>query len=57
MMRELKQMGFSDQGIADAIGGATELEVRAFRKAMGVLPVVKQTADGNIQVTHTAMSI
>merc|ERR1740121_1515817 len=42
MMRSLKELGFSDRGIAEAVGGAGELEVRSMRKAMGVTPVVKQ---------------
>merc|ERR1712226_481425 len=42
MMRSLKQLGFSDKAIAQAVGGAGELEVRSMRKAMGVTPVVKQ---------------
>merc|ERR1740121_3160911 len=42
MMRELKEKGFSDRGIARAVGGATEIDVRKMRKEMGVFPVVKQ---------------
>merc|ERR1740121_2637115 len=42
MMRELKQKGFSDKGIAKAIGGTSELDVRKTRKEMGITPVVKQ---------------
>merc|ERR1712113_1063792 len=42
MMRTLKELGFSDKAIAQAVGGAGELEVRNMRKAMGVTPVVKQ---------------
>merc|ERR1719262_1381751 len=41
-MRTLKTLGFSDKGIADAVGGAGELDVRNIRKGMGVTPVVKQ---------------
>merc|ERR1712137_593312 len=41
MMRSLKEMGFSDQGIATQIG-CSEMDVRSARKAMGVTPVVKQ---------------
>merc|ERR1712137_337837 len=41
MMRSIKTLGFSDQGIATAIG-CTEMEVRHARKSMGVTPVVKQ---------------
>merc|ERR1712190_174776 len=41
MMRTLKQLGFSDKAIAQAIGGASEMDVRSIRKAMGVTPVVK----------------
>merc|ERR1719330_233773 len=42
MMRTLKELGFSDKGIAQAVGGASELDVRKLRKEMGVTPVVKQ---------------
>jgi len=42
MMRTLKEKGFSDKGIAQAVGGASELDVRKLRKEMGVTPVVKQ---------------
>merc|ERR1712190_203884 len=42
MMLELKQKGFSDNGIAKTIGGASELDVRKTRKEMGITPVVKQ---------------
>merc|ERR1712232_1026497 len=41
MMRSIKTLGFSDQGIATAIGCA-EMDVRNARKSMGVTPVVKQ---------------
>ena len=41
-MRHLKVLGFSDMGIAQAVGGASELEVRSMRKAMGITPVAKQ---------------
>ena len=40
-MRELKQTGFSDVQIAHLVG-SKELEVRAYRKKLGVIPVVKQ---------------
>merc|ERR1719277_1999938 len=40
MMRSIKTLGFSDQGIATAIG-CSEMDVRNARKAMGVTPVVK----------------
>ncbi len=39
-MRSVKQMGFSDEQIAH-FTGATELEVRAWRKAKGVTPAIK----------------
>merc|ERR1712226_1494020 len=42
MMRSLKQLGFSDKAIANAVGGTGEMDVRTMRKAMGVTPVVKQ---------------
>merc|ERR1719203_2041883 len=42
MMRTLKQLGFSDKGIAQAVGGVSELDVRSMRKSLGVMPVVKQ---------------
>merc|ERR1712232_875776 len=41
MMRSVKELGFSDQGIATAIG-CTGMDVRNARKSMGVTPVVKQ---------------
>jgi len=41
MMRLAKQQGFCDAQIAECVG-STEMEVRACRKALGVLPVVKQ---------------
>merc|ERR1712226_1034100 len=41
MMRSVKELGFSDQGIATAVG-CTEMDVRTARKSMGVTPVVKQ---------------
>merc|ERR1719221_2559263 len=41
MMRSVKELGFSDQGIATSIG-CTEMDVRTARKSMGVTPVVKQ---------------
>merc|ERR1719221_1356782 len=41
MMRSVKELGFSDQGIATQIG-CSELDVRNARKSMGVTPVVKQ---------------
>ena len=40
-LKDAKKTGFSDLQIAQRIG-ATELEVRAKRKELGVLPVVKQ---------------
>merc|ERR1712151_1183698 len=40
-MRSLKEMGFSDQGIATQIG-CSEMDVRNARKALGVMPMVKQ---------------
>ncbi len=39
-MRSVKQLGFSDEQIAH-FTGSTELEVRAWRKAKGVVPVIK----------------
>ncbi len=39
-MRSVKQLGFSDEQIAH-FTGSTELEVRAWRKAKGVMPVIK----------------
>ncbi|MCH4181083.1 MAG: carbamoyl-phosphate synthase large subunit [Atopobiaceae bacterium] len=39
-MRAVKQMGFSDEQVAHFVG-STELEVRAYRKALGVTPCVK----------------
>ncbi len=39
-MRSIKQLGFSDEQIAH-FTGSTELEVRAWRKAKGVTPVIK----------------
>lgn len=39
-MRSIKQMGFSDEQIA-YFTGSTELEVRAWRKAKGVVPIIK----------------
>ena len=39
-MRSVKQLGFSDEQIAH-FTGSTELEVRAWRKAKGVTPVIK----------------
>ena len=39
-IRSVKQMGFSDEQIAHFCG-CTELEVRAWRKAKGVMPVIK----------------
>ncbi|MFH1426708.1 MAG: carbamoyl-phosphate synthase (glutamine-hydrolyzing) large subunit [Candidatus Kerfeldbacteria bacterium] len=41
IMREAKQFGFSDKQIAD-LRGSTERAIRARRKKMGVMPVVKQ---------------
>ncbi|MEN3049354.1 MAG: carbamoyl-phosphate synthase (glutamine-hydrolyzing) large subunit [Candidatus Methanosuratincola petrocarbonis] len=41
LIREAKRLGFSDVQIAICTG-ATEEEVRAFRKANGIVPVVKQ---------------
>ncbi len=41
LMRRAKQLGFSDKQIGDAVK-LDELEVRAYRKSLGVLPVVKQ---------------
>jgi len=41
LMSQAKKSGFSDRQIADRVG-STELEVRAARKGMGILPVVKQ---------------
>jgi len=41
-MRQAKLLGFSDIQIADRLDGATEQEVRASRKAQGIVPVVKQ---------------
>eukprot|EP00949_MAST-11_sp_MAST-11-sp1_P004227 g4227.t1 len=42
-MRALKTHGFSDLQIADSLGGsASELAVRMRRKALGILPWVKQ---------------
>ena len=40
-MRRYKRAGFSDHQIARRVG-AEEMEVRAFRKKLGILPVVKQ---------------
>ncbi|MDP4008159.1 MAG: carbamoyl-phosphate synthase (glutamine-hydrolyzing) large subunit [Candidatus Peregrinibacteria bacterium] len=42
LMREAKKKGFSDKQISIIHGGETEMEVRAMRKSMGVLPVIKQ---------------
>ena len=39
-MRSVKQMGFSDEQIAH-FTGSTELEVRTWRKAKGIVPVIK----------------
>ena len=39
-MRELKQMGFSDYQIA-FLTGATELQVREYRKSLGIKPTFK----------------
>ncbi|MDF2953932.1 MAG: Carbamoylphosphate synthase large subunit [Thermodesulfobacterium sp.] len=39
-MRELKQMGFSDYQIA-FLTGTTELEVREYRKSLGIKPIFK----------------
>ena len=39
-MRSVKQMGFSDEQIAH-FTGSTELEVRSWRKAKGIVPVIK----------------
>lgn len=41
LMRKAKQYGYSDKQIAN-IKGLEEIDVRAMRKKMGVLPVVKQ---------------
>ncbi|MBI3932677.1 MAG: carbamoyl-phosphate synthase large subunit [Acidobacteria bacterium] len=41
LLREAKRMGFSDAGIA-GLTGSTELEVRARRKAEGMVPVYKR---------------
>eukprot|EP00968_Pinguiococcus_pyrenoidosus_P015568 scaffold1439_cov282-Pinguiococcus_pyrenoidosus.AAC.4 len=41
-MREAKQLGFSDEQIALAVGAASALDVRDARKALGVRPFVKQ---------------
>jgi len=41
LMREAKQLGFSDVQIADRVG-LGEMEVREMRKAMGIIPAVKQ---------------
>ena len=41
LMRFAKQQGFCDAQIGECVG-STEMEVRACRKALGVLPVVKQ---------------
>jgi carbamoyl-phosphate synthase large subunit len=40
-MREAKRLGFSDEQIA-ACTGASEAEVRQFRKTAGIVPAVKQ---------------
>jgi len=43
LLRYAKQQGFSDGQVAMALEGSlTEMDVRALRKAKGVLPVVKQ---------------
>lgn len=41
LMKEAKQNGYSDKQISNRIGG-TEMEVRAARKGMGIIPVAKQ---------------
>lgn len=41
LMREAKQAGFSDLQIAN-LTDAKELEVREYRKSLGIIPVVKQ---------------
>lgn len=41
ILKEAKKMGFSDKQIG-LITGKTEMEVRAMRKKLGVVPVVKQ---------------
>ena len=40
-MRKAKEYGFSDKQIGDLVG-MKELEVRALRKSLGVIPVMKQ---------------
>merc|ERR1719327_1576466 len=42
MLREIKQLGFTDEQIANFCGGLTDDDVRACRKALGVIPRVKQ---------------
>ncbi len=41
MLRDAKQLGFSDKQIGDFVK-LPELEVRAYRKSLGILPVMKQ---------------
>lgn len=41
LIRAAKKMGFSDEGLARILG-TREGEIRAFREAKGILPVVKQ---------------
>jgi len=41
-LKHAKLVGFSDQQIASRLEGATEQDVRAVRKAAGIVPVVKQ---------------
>jgi carbamoyl-phosphate synthase large subunit len=42
LMRDVKVAGFADKYIATLIGEKDELAVREVRKAMGIVPVVKQ---------------
>ena len=42
LLREIKQLGFTDEQIANFCGGLSDDDVRACRKALGVIPRVKQ---------------
>ncbi|GMM29205.1 carbamoyl-phosphate synthase (glutamine-hydrolyzing) [Martiniozyma asiatica (nom. inval.)] len=42
IMSRSKKLGFSDKQIALAVGGSSELEIRALRKSFGITPFVKR---------------